>query len=232
MKALYDLHTRIASHDFYDWMACAKAAGATEIVFDISAPASQKWDAATALDRFRSIVEPGPALLGLPYSFGSEGQTVTGGYSKSLRELFAQRGDIPRLKSVLPPGKARYTVTLRNTRLPERNSNEPAWRAFAAEIGATVIEDHAVSPMPLHEKMALYAGAEMNFGVPNGPIHLIELSEYPVMVFAAQRSERAIAGYGIGPGEQYPWARPHQRLIWEDDDLPTLRRHFAAWRAA
>jgi hypothetical protein len=131
------------------------------------------------------------------------------------------------------PGDVRYTVTLREEpRLPWRNSNGAAWRAFAAEIGALVIEDHQVNPIGLHTRAALYAGAEMNFFVVNGPMHVCSLMGAPLLCFGANKCEGGLGRTGIAWGENYPWHGPDQRLIWEDDTLENLRRHFTAWRAA
>jgi hypothetical protein len=134
---------------------------------------------------------------------------------------------IPRLKSVLPPGKERYTVTLRNfDRFPTRNSREADWRTFAAEIGALVIPDYEVEPIGLHERMALYAGAEMNFFVTNGPVMLCFLSEYPAMGFDVQNSPPK----GVEKFGQYPFLLPQHRQIWEPDTIENIRKHFEAWR--
>lgn len=127
----------------------------------------------------------------------------------------------------------RYTVTLRRTaRAAGRNSNEMAWRTFAAEIGARVIEDYDVMPLGLHERLALYAGAEMNFGVSNGPVTLGLLSEYPMMAFDFAKSAKAIERQsGMKFGEQLPWRTKDQFQVWEPDELPVIREHFQAWRA-
>ncbi|MDZ4253978.1 MAG: hypothetical protein U1A72_15520 [Sulfuritalea sp.] len=231
MKALYRLSRRIAGFDFFSWLMLAQAAGATEVVFDPDSPKTNKWPEREVLKRFESILLPGPALAGMPVSIGKEGEDF---WETDMRYLIAHVRDgkpIQRLRSVLPPAKERYTVTIRRTeRRPERNSNEPAWRAFAAEIGARVIEDYDVEPIGLHERMALYAGAEMNFFLCNGPLHICGLSEYPLMCFRCDQMVGALEATGIARGEQYPWHRPNQRLIYEPDELPVLRRHFKMWR--
>lgn len=231
--ACYDLAVDVASFDFYSWLVMAAAKGATEIVFGVDRVKTTKWPQDVVRRRFESIIAPGPALLGLPSRVGSRGERMHAPHMRELVMFYRAGNDFPRLKSVQPPAKARYTVTLRrDKRIPERNSNEPAWREFAAEIDALVIEDFEVVPIGLHERMAIYAGAEMNFTVPNGPAHLILLSDYPLMMFDCQKSAGGYAACGMEFGSQCPWSGPHQRLIWEPDDLDVLRKHFAEWERA
>ncbi|MGP1675911.1 MAG: hypothetical protein ACTS6J_01980 [Burkholderiales bacterium] len=229
MKALYFIRKQIVGFDFFCWLVMQKAFGATEIVFDIRNPRVDRWPLATVMRRFESILRPGPALVGLPYSIGTDGGQVGPYHQRDLVRVFNEGREIPRLKSVLPPGNERYTVTLRSTQnIGIRNSNQSTWRTFATEIGARVIEDYDVEPIGLHERMALYAGAEMNFFVTNGPAILCALSEYPMMHFDNQKS--SLAHIGVPYGEKYPFMLPQHQMIYEPDDLPVIRKHFAAWR--
>lgn len=230
MKALYALSRHIAGFDFYPWLVMQAGHGARNIVFDIRNPKTNRWSADAVMRRFESILRPGPALLGLSCSIGTEGTQLSGYTQGELVRLCRRGFKVPRLKSVLPPGKERYTVTLREEgRIPERNSNLEAWRTFAAEIGARVIEDYEVEPIHLHERMALYAGAEMNFFVTNGPVMLCFLSEYPAMGFDVNISPMTKSGVPFGDG--YPWLLPDRhRQIYETADLPTIRKHFQAWQ--
>lgn len=231
ISARYDLAEDIASFDFFSWLVMVAAKGASEIVFGVDRVKTTKWPLDVVKRRFESIIAPGPALLGLPSRTGDDGERMMHPHMRELVEFVRQGNTFPRLSSVLPPAYVRYTVTLRrDRRIPERNSNEIAWRKFAAEIGALVIEDYEVKPIGLHERMALYAGAEQNFGVPNGPLHLALLSDHPVMMFDCQKSAGGYAKCGMEFGSQCPWSGPHQRLIWEPDDLQVLRKHFAEWR--
>ena len=203
-------------------------AGATEIVFDTCNPTTGKWPLETVMRRFESVLWPGPALLRLKASLGTEGVQLAPYHQKDLVRLSRAGVKFPRIKSVLPPGKERYTVTLRKTeRSPSRNSNESDWRIFAAEIGARVIPDYDDEPIHLHDRMALYAGAKMNFFVTNGPGILCMLSEYPAMYF--DWNERSGKNAGVAFGERYPFMHPNQHLIYEPADLPTIRKHFYSW---
>jgi hypothetical protein len=230
VRALYCLGTHIASFDFYNWLVLAKAGGARSVVFRASRVKTNKWSHDDVLRRFRTILEPGPALAGLPSSVGEEGRMDRQPSMAVLVRRCREGMRVEKLKSVLPAGTARYTVTLRTgQRREERNSNEAAWRTFAAEIGAVVIEDYDVKPIGLHERVALYDGAEMNFGVTNGPMHLCSLTSYPLAMFACNHAAGAFANCGMAFGEQYPWAGPGQHLVWESDTLDNLRRWFEAW---
>jgi hypothetical protein len=230
MIARFDLALNTASFDFFTWLVLAAAKGATEVVFGIEKIKKGRWPEDVIRKRFHSIMEPGPALLGMPYWIGAGGIRPHG---PSLIELVNWTKDgksFPRLRSVLPPRDVEYTVTLRrNSYNPHRNSNEEAWRTFAKDIGALLIEDYDVKPIHLHERMALYAGAKMNFGVVTGPLHLCLLADYPVMLFSCNKEAEAYRLSGIEPGTNYPWAGRDQIAVWESDDLPAIRRNFEVW---
>lgn len=223
--ARYDFSVRNASFDFFTWLTHVRLLGATSIVFGVSAFKSRKWDEAEQRRRYESIIKPGAELAGMPWREGDGGITIGTHKLQGILEL--KRWDFPRIVSKLPPAKHRYTVTLRKTQIkPFRNSNEQAWRQFAKEIGAYVIEDYSVKPITLEERMSLYAGAEMNFGVVNGPMGLLYFTPYPMMMFDCTSCEFAWMKHGIKKGEQLPWAYPNQKLIWEGQGIETLRRWF------
>ncbi len=211
------------------------AKGATEIVFDTS-----RWHKSVYSDeimrrRFDSILAPGPALVGLPSRIGTDGDRSISSELEHFAELCRRGHRFPRPESVLPPGRARYTVTLRNQarKSPYRNSNAGAWRAFADEIGAIVIEDYDDDPLPLHERMALYAGADLNLGVSCGPMFLATLTSYPCMVFNFGPDGqlpfleiKCRMPYGSRP----PWLADNSTVIWERDTLALIRREFRKWQ--
>lgn len=233
MKVLYRLASKIAGFDFYPWLVMQRAAGATEVVFDTRNPSVGKWPRETVMRRFESILLPGPALLGMSHSIGTEGREDLAPYhQRDLVRLVNSGLKVPRLRSVLPARlEYRYTVTLRRTqRSPGRNSREDVWRDFAAEIGALVIPDYEDRPIDLHDRMAIYAGAEMNFFVTNGPVMLCFLSEYPAMGFCV--NESPMTGFGVPMGERYPFLLPQHHQIYETDTLENIRRNFQEWLRA
>jgi hypothetical protein len=231
MIARYDLLYDLNGFDFYQWLPVAVARGATEIVFGTKGHRESIWPADVLRKRFETIIAPGPALIGLPCREGDDGERVG---SCKLKDFvaFVRHNKFPRLRSVLPPSPARYTITLRHQerKSPYRNSNEAAWRTFADEIGAVVIEDFDVKPIHLHERMALYAGAEMNFGVACGPTFLCSVTEYPCMIFNWGCQRKFHAKVGLRYGEQMPWFGKDQIAVWGSDDLATIRSSFAAWK--
>lgn len=238
MRALYDLGRYLTSFNFFEWLVQAEANGATKVIFDIRNLRGDKWPLQIARRRFESICLPGPALIGLTHevfdrstTLETEAQELAKPGGKPLVDFWRSGRRFKRLKTVRPPVKVRYTVTLRKTqRAPGRDSNELIWRTFATEIGAWLLEDYEVQPIHLHERMALYAGAEMNFFVSNGPGILCSMSEYPCMMFNTHHAAGSLKGDGIGYGEQYPWMLVNQRSIWEESTLENLRDHFNHWR--
>jgi hypothetical protein len=228
--ARYPLGKYIPTFDFFSWLVLVKAAGATEIVIDTSQTKAYKWTAEQTERRIQSIVIPGPALAGLPSRIGTDGVRYVHPDLENLVAFYRAGGRVEPLISVLPPETARFTVTLRQTQRSQgRNSNEAAWRRFAGVIGAPVIADYDDAPIHLHQRMALYAGAQMNFFVVSGPAHLCMLGGYPCMVFDAQKCEPTLLQNGLKRGENFPWAGPDQHLIWEPDDLPVIEKHFERW---
>lgn len=217
-SAHYDLSRRTTTYDYFTWQAIVQSLGATEIVFKTkNGWYASKYPEEECKRRFENYIWPGPALQGLTARIGSDG-IVCG--SHTYRDLFGR--DFRRFKSVLPPQKERYTVTIRQiARNAHRNSDVDLWRRFAAEIGAYVIEDHSVQPISLYDRMALYAGAEMNFGVTNGPMSLLYFTDYPMAMFDCQNS-KSWELHGIKIGGQIPWARENQRLIWQKPTVALL----------
>ena len=241
MRALYDLSRYLTSFNFFEWLVQAQARGATVVVFDIRGIRGDKWPTNVALERFRSICAPGPALLGLPYEV-FDGSTIGSTNARDLARpgggelvrFWRGGGRFKRLASVKPPAGSKYTVTLRRTqRSPARDSDEAVWREFAAEIGARVIEDYDTLSIHLHDRMALYAGAEMNYFVSNGPGVLCSMSEYPCMLFNTIHAAGSLRADGIEYGAQYPWMlADRQRTVWELATPESLRRYHYRWANA
>jgi hypothetical protein len=230
--ALYDMEHRISTYDYFTWLVHVKMLGATEIVFKTEPMGRRKWPEAEARKRFENYIKPGPALLDLPSRIGRDGNGKIGSYQ--LYDLAADlerlRCELPRLRSVLPPADVKYTVTIRETfHNPHKNSDRDLWLRFGERIGARIIEDHARAPIGLYERISLYAGAKMNFGVPNGPMGMLYFSDYPFRIFCDPvTSKKSFGGHRIEIGDQVPWLRPNQRLVWEQATMDGLMREFDA----
>jgi len=233
MLAKYDLREAQPCFDFFTWLVHVKAQGATEIILQtktISPMLMFEWGLQDVRRRAKSILFPGPALAGLPCREcvnGEEGQIKgTASFSKFL-ENYKPDYNFPRLKTVLPPKQVDFTVTLRKSKQePWRNSDEKLWRGFAADIGALVIEDYSVKPIHLHERMALYAGATMNFFVLGGPSHLLYFTDYPFMVFGCEK--RIFEKRKFYVGEKFAWFNSNQHLVWEPISKSTLWKYGGA----
>lgn len=235
MRALYDLSRYLTSFNYYEWQVQAHARGATTVVFDIRNIRSDKWPLEISLRRFWSICEPGPDLAGMDRELIHAGDPRAVDIAKPgggpMVAFWKSGGRFKRLRSVKFPGNMRYTVTLRKTqRAPKRDSDESVWLPFAQEISAFVIKDYEDEPIHLHDRMALYAGAEMNFFVSNGPGVLCSFTEYPCMLFNTKHARESLMGDGLKDGDQYPWMLPNQRAIWEEATAESLRRHFHHWK--
>lgn len=146
------------------------------------------------------------------------------------------------------------TITLREAEhWPHRNSNMTAWTKLAQELrrrGETVIivrdtahatepfEDFLICPeasTDIGARAALYASAKCNLFVANGPWSLALFGDRPWLMFNAvstadpfdaNQPEMWKDFHGIGQGEQFPWSRLEQRIIWHADDYETM---LAAW---
>lgn len=234
MIARYDLEYDLCAFDFYHWLVMVAAAGATEIVFGTRRFRESIYSPEVLRDRFEGIIAPGPAFAGLSCREGDDGERVCSYKLQEFVKFIRGEGKFERLKSVRPPAKdIRYTITLRNQarKSSYRNSNEQTWRAFAGEIGARVIPDYDDEPISLLDRMALYAGAEMNFGTDCGPFLLLMLTDYPAMGFAYGKAEGHYQKCGIRRGEQLPWCGLNQKIFWEDDELDFIHQRFAEWKA-
>jgi hypothetical protein len=228
MIATYDLSKDIASFEFFNWLVMVQAGGATEIVFNASNPKTRKFSYEQTITRFRTIIEPGPALAGLPYRLGRDPSNLKA-IASQLLPWFKAGNQFTRLQSVKPPeiGRYKYTVTIRDNLTAKARNSSDAWYRFASEIGACILEDWRCDPVHLHDRMALYAGAKMNFGVCNGPIHLLSLTSYPVQMWVNTDSARnGQMRWGMQPGQKYPWMLPNQTMVWQEDNLDNLRRAF------
>lgn len=221
MNVTCDLSSCPANFEILGFLVMARTAGATHVIFDRTKGYKAKYSDEETERRIENILEPACALAGVTYEHGAGNGNVGAWGLKAFLDFYRERRSFVPLRSVLPPGTERFTVTLRQTeRYPAKNSNEAAWRRFAEEIGARVVEDYAVQPIGLHERMALYAGAQMNFFLNSGPAGLCSLGGLPyvmVMKYPPDKT-RSWDRVGLPIGSQFPWARADQVLVWADDD--------------
>lgn len=220
--ARYSAAHNIPGFDFFLWLVLVKAKGAEGIVINLEHPKQHKFTVEEVLQRFENIIIPGPALADLPSWIGHETPNVTG----TTEEFFRLMRPFERLRSVKEPQKVEYTVTLRNSyRVPGRNSSN-AWKDFAWEIGAFVIEDYYDDPIHLHDRMAYYAGAKQNFLVNQGPTNLLMASPYPFCNFVTDANRRPYKKIGVLPDTRYSWLLSNQHFVWQNDSIENLREAF------
>ena len=228
MIAVYDMSRYLASFEFFSWLVMVQADGATSVCIDDSCPKLKNFTREDVAERVRSIIEPGSALAGLPW-FRQQRKTPLVAIASQLGSWYRSGRRFRRLRSPKPPVTCDFTVTLRtNPGAKSRNSNREVWLRFAERIGAKVIDDYYAEPIHLHDRYALYAGAKMNFGVCNGPVFTLSLTEYPVAMFANTQSARnSNTRFGQPPDQNYPWMLRNQHLIWRpDDSVDDLMRVF------
>lgn len=139
------------------------------------------------------------------------------------------------------------TLTVRNqTTDPDRNSNAAAWldlSQMAVKAGYKFVwlddsnvalsQGRGYAELDPDLRLALYERAAMNFIGNNGPQELLKFSDAPYLVFGVALTdgwkEHFRKHFGMQPGEQVPWAGPHQKIVYEPDTSQVLLREFAAW---
>lgn len=158
-------------------------------------------------------------------------------------------------------GRKVVTITLRQYQyLPKRNSNMEAWVAFTRELDdkgyfPVIVPDTAIALEPppaelsgttvfpevalnLALRMALYESAYLNLATNGGPTSLLILSDRcPFLMFklvvpgVSMSSGEDFIKTGFTVGKDPPFLNVRQHIVWEDDDLPVIRREFDAMAA-
>jgi hypothetical protein len=233
---LYDLGNRPASFDFVTCLAASMALGIKHVRFVYGKWKKKNYSVQQAEERWLSIVEPAAELFGIGYSIGERrGQEISHMLGAAI-EIYKKTGRIGKIAAPCV-AKDYVTLTLRNSRNPERNSNEEESRKFAARCDRKVIiiPDNEDSQLELHDRMRLYAGAYMNIGVINGPMTLCFHSDAPYICMRTIGCENSgstapafSAANGITPGFQFPWANARQKLSYLADSCENLEREYEA----
>lgn len=221
--------------DYFVFVITSQAKGAERIVIQTEGARATKFPWEECQRRLNSYLRPGPMLAGMPpATIGRDGD-VMGSIIQTHIPADFRRLTVPTdcIEWDAHQGMAKFTVTIRDTaHNPQKNSDEEVWRTFAREIGAHVIEDHRVRPIGLLERFAIYAGAKMNYGVPNGPTYTTYFTPYPMCLFADPVTTRkSFSGHGVAPGDKLPFPLlDNQALVWEKPTLEGLlkwhRDHF------
>ncbi len=128
----------------------------------------------------------------------------------------------------------------------ERNSSIDEWtkmeKWLAPRFEVVRLRDTAVGlacdtgPWALLDpdlRLALYERAQMNLIGNNGPSTLLKFSAAPYLSFGEaptkQWEDHCRKFCNMEPGEQVPWARPDQRMVYQPDRFEVMRDHFTQW---
>lgn len=233
---LYDLGNRPASFDFVTCLATAIGIGCKHVRFVYGKWKPKNYTVQQAEERWKSIVEPAAALFGVGYSIGPRYGIEVNHLLLAAINSYKNTGRIGKIQTTCVP-KDYITVTLRESRNPERNSKEDEWRKFAARCDRKVIilRDNEDSALHLNDRMRLYAGAYLNMMVINGPLTLCIHSDAPYVsmrTIGCENSGSTSPSFsrknGITHGFQFPWANINQRLSYLDDTAENIEAEYLA----
>jgi hypothetical protein len=166
-----------------------------------------------------------------------------------LRPRAAAMEQVAKLVGKRPP----VTITLREAlHDAPRNSRTENWLRFARDLrdaGERVIflrdtsradepledfETYPTASRNLQIRLALYSQAKQNFFVSNGPVTLAMFSEVPYIFLnevldyadSSNKTDSWTLYHGTPPGEQVPWVKPNQRIVWKPETYDNM---CAAW---
>jgi hypothetical protein len=155
----------------------------------------------------------------------------------------------------LPKDVMTITLREVDDEFKERNSDIKAWGKFAKwlrdEKGERVVfvrdtrvADGTVSGFEtcpqasrdIDARMWLYQNAKLNCFVSNGPMMLAVFDDRPYLAFVPPEKEDSeyianTPGFwkmkmGVPVGEQFPWATPRQKIIWEKDNFEAMKTFY------
>lgn len=217
MRGYYDLSCKPATYDFSVFLTICKTLGVTEIVFDVSKGfQKKKFSQETAARMLENILMPMAEIWGFKWSLGTSGD-VSPGY---LYQDAIKHWPLRLRGFDLNPG--RPTITIRESIRNKHRDSSPAWREFAKEIDAIVIEDAYKVPIDLKDRIDLYRNASMNYFCSNGPGAMLFYTNIPYTFFSPDSAKGTWAA-GFKEGSQYPWAQENQKIVWANDTIENLR---------
>ena len=239
MDAYYDLSESPVNFNVMEFLGAAVAYGADHIYFDATKGVKAKFSIEETNERFASILVPCCRLMGVRYTILTEKGTcpihpiINPGYHVSaLLRAYKTTGCIGFIKpsyNLAAEESKKFTITLRQSdRYPFRNSDVAAWERFATRINALIIPDYIEKKIPLETKVELWANAQMNFFVNNGPAIMCYLSKIPYLSFFKWHDREYHIHHGFPDGSQFPWATKSQKILWEMDSYDNLMRAFEA----
>jgi hypothetical protein len=155
----------------------------------------------------------------------------------------------------LPKGVITITLREVDDPFFHRNSNIKEWGKFAKwlrdEKGEQVVwvrdtrvaegtvsgfDTCPLASTDLDARFWLYQNAKLNCFVSNGPMMLCVFSDFPYIAFVPPEEEDSdyIANtpnfwklkMGVSVGEQFPWAKPSQKIVWTKDTFEAMKTAY------
>ena len=190
----------------------------------------------------------------------TQGQGLMYNYSR-LVAAHHQGVEIPSINIRSNPIPGRLTITLREAAHGTwRNSRVMAWLEFAQRRRAEgydviFLRDTCCADQPFYDfpiapsasrfvrdRADLYATAECNLLLANGPASLLLFSNIPFIYFIplSNRTEhwptfpqwwQKSAGIDPGRREKFPWLNDRQHITWDTDSLHNIESSWACWHA-
>jgi len=245
---IYDLSKQPTTYDFATFAVLAKSLGYDHVHFVADqGMAATKYSPSIGWRRFGNILIPLCALARLDYTVGGKLEGVSIEHKMGLiNRIFDETGKIEKLCATYKLDELDYvTITMRDSFRNEwRNSNKEAWAKFKKHLeseGKRVIMlpecEHA--PLDVEQRMALYCGATMNYGVNNGPMVLCLLSDAPYINInfnpvnttgRGYNMEKLLDWHGFPVGSQVHFKHDRQIIVYEPDTFENLVRAHEAMR--
>lgn len=256
--AIYDLRICPPSFDFLTFLVMAKYHGATDVWFvqGINQAKLFQYDAKAQQRRVETILLPACKLYGVGHKFESldgkspadqeiawppfamSGKALDPGYGmgwlKSIKEPEPFMPSQEALNKAADKLKGREIVVhMRVTPFQTSRNSGQDWDRWAVDHNAYVLADG----VDLDERCAFHELAKLNIGVVSGPMVLSTYSHRPYIQLKQlagelSTNEAFLAKHGWYRGSQYPWAGPHQMIVWnDDDDYESIEAAYQQWLA-
>jgi hypothetical protein len=239
--AVWDLAKRPTNFNFAAFLVIAKTHEVEHIHFKYEGVIQQKkYHESIAWSRFKHILEPLCDLAGVTHEKCPGGPDLTFGQEYGdVERTYRELGRIWKYKPLVDTGERNYvTVTIRESfRNEYRNSNKPEWMKFIDYLGkknVVVLPDCEGNPLPISERMSLYAYADMNISMGNGPLSLCSFSDAPYIIFyppwshdpEGARLDALLRDTGFPRWSQFSFKNDRQLNVWEPDSFENIVKHY------
>lgn len=234
----YCLETKPSQWNFCNFLVAAKTLGFDRIKFVnyhkiqikkyINNPL--KIDPKTiAINRFKNIVLPLCDLANISYFFGyahSDDKSL-GCDLGVIYKIFEEKNFIWRFNP-LKEKEDYVTITIRDSIRNKFRDSHPDWRLFIKQFkNVIILEDRELNPITVMERLSLYSGAKMNYGVMGGATAILLYTTLPYKLWVGTAIKdkgtfEEIKSAGANINSNFPFSLPNQYLIWEEDNIESL----------